>query len=103
MPQPPDDLARELRAAVLASDHANATRLTIEYTEALREYWTALSAAEQVASTLPKQSLELLNWVRDMALMHHAIASRQLAMVEAAQRNQAVRSLYSESATLEAR
>ena len=98
MPQPPDDLARELRAAVLASDHESATRLTLEYTEALRDHWSELSTAQQAASTLPKQSLELLNWVRDMALMHHAIASRQLAMVEAAQRNLAVRSLYSEAA-----
>src|ERR1700691_4173803 len=66
MPEPLDNLARELRSAVLASDHEKATRLVAEYAEALGRHWTALSGNERAASPLPQQSLELLNWVRKM-------------------------------------
>ena len=103
MPQLQDDLARDLRAAVLVSDHEEAARLTVEYTGALRDYWMTLSEPERAASHVPKQSLELLNWVRDMSLMQHAMASQHLNLVEAARRNQTVRSLYRESASLDAR
>ena len=43
MPEPLDNLARELRSAVLASDHEKATRLVAEYAEALGRHWTALT------------------------------------------------------------
>jgi len=103
MPQLQDNLARELRAAVLANDHQNATRLTVEYSEALREYWMTLSAQERADSTLPKQSLELLTWVRDMTLMQQAMAAEHLAVVERASRYQAARLLYLRSAAVDAR
>lgn len=94
MPKAPDKIARELRAAVLASDHRSAARLTDEYTEALRDHWLTLSDPERSTSSLPKQSLELLTWVRDMTLMQQAMAAQHLALVERARRNQAARSTY---------
>jgi hypothetical protein len=96
----PDNLARELRAAVLAGDHAKATRLTVEYTAALREHWMTLSAEQRAASGLPKQSLELLGWVRDMTIMQQAMAAQHLAMVEKASRYQTARASYLRSAAL---
>ena len=102
MPQPPDNLARQLRAAVLASDHAKAARLAVEYTAALGEYWTTLSSAERAASPLPKQSLELLTWVREMTIMQQAMtAAASLALVEKASRYLTARALYLQSAALD--
>ena len=94
MPQAPDSLERELRAAVLANDHEKATRLTVEYTAALREHWEALTARERAASPLPKQSLELLAWAREMTIMQQALAAQHLAAVERASRYQTARVLY---------
>jgi hypothetical protein len=102
MPQPSDDIARTLRAAVLANDHEKASRLTVEYTAALREYWMPLSARERAASPLPKQSLELLAWAREMTIMQQALAAQHLAAVEKASRYQAARALYLRSAALDA-
>lgn len=102
MPQPQDNLAHDLRAAVLANDHEDAKRLTMEYTSALREYWLTLSDQERADSSVPKQALELLNWVRDMTLVQQAMAAQHLAMVERAHRNQVARSLYLQSAALDA-
>jgi hypothetical protein len=98
-----DDLARELRAAVLASDHEKAERWTLEYAAALGRHWRSLSTRERAASSLPKQSLELLTWAREMTLMQHAIAAEHLSMVERAGRRLTARSLYLQSAALEAR
>lgn len=101
MPQPLDNLARQLRAGVLVGNHEDAARLTVEYSEALREHWLTLSNQERVNSPLPKQSLELLGWVRDMTLVQQAMAAQHLALVEKAQRNQVARSLYLQSAALD--
>jgi hypothetical protein len=103
MPQQLDDLARRLRAAVLASDHEKAERLTGEYAEAVREHWISLSAGERAASFVPKQSLELLGWVRDMTLMQQAMAAEQLAFVEQANRRLTARALYLQTSALDAR
>lgn len=100
MPEPSDSLARELRAAVLASDHARATRLAEQYTQTLSEHWMLLTNPERVASPLPKESLELLNWVREMTIMRQALDARHLAAVEKASRYQAARALYLRSAAL---
>jgi hypothetical protein len=102
MHPPPDNLARELRAAVLAIDHQKATRLTAEYTTAVREHWSTLSAQERATSPLPKQSLELLGWVREMTIMQQALAAQHLAVVERASRYQTARAVYLRSAALEA-
>jgi hypothetical protein len=100
MPHPPDNLARELRAAVLASDHEKASRLAAEYTEAVREYWMSLPARERADSPLPKQSIDLLTWVREMTLMQAAMAGQHLKLVANAQRYQTARAQYLESASL---
>jgi hypothetical protein len=97
-----DSLARELRVAVLANDHEEATRRTTEYSQALSQYWMLLSDAERAASPLPKQSLELLSWVRDMTVMQHALAAEHLSILERASRNQSARALYFQTATLDA-
>jgi hypothetical protein len=103
MPTPQDNLAHDLRAAVLANDHEKAARLTVAYTAALREHWTLLSTQERARSPLPKQSLELLQWAREMTIMQQALAARHLALVEEAGRYQTARFFYLRSASLEDR
>ncbi len=98
-----DNLAHHLRAATLGNDHEAAIRLTVEYTTALREHWIRLSPAERAASPLPKQSVELLNWVRDMTLMQHAIAAEHLALAQRASRALAARALYLQTSALDTR
>ncbi len=88
--------------AVLASDHEKATRLTVEYIEALRQHWMLLTAEERARSSIPKQSLELLTWVRDMTFMQQAMAAEQLAVVEGAKRRLTARALYLQAAGLDA-
>jgi hypothetical protein len=95
-------VARELRAAVLETDHEKASRLTAEYTEAVRQHWILLSTEERAASSTPKQSIELLTWVRDMTLMQQGMAALQLSAAEKASRQLMARSLYLQLATLDA-
>jgi hypothetical protein len=101
MPRTLDQVARELRAAVLGTYHEKATRLSAEYTEAVREHWMLLSTFERAASSLPKQSLDLLTWVRDMTLMQQGMAALQLSAVEKANRQITARSLYLQFAALD--
>jgi ferric iron reductase protein FhuF len=101
MPRTPDDVARELRAAVLGSDHERATRLIDEYTEAVRQHWMLLSTSERAASSTPKQSIELLTWAREMTLMQQGMAALHLSDVEKASRQLMARSLYLQLATLD--
>jgi hypothetical protein len=98
-----DNLARQLRAAVLASDHEKASRLTVEYSAALQEHWRLLSGSERAASPIPKQSRELLTWVREMTIMQQALAAQHLAAIEKVSRYQTARALYLRSAALETR
>jgi hypothetical protein len=100
---PADQLACQLRAAVLGVDHEKAARLSAEYTAAVRDQWIQLSAEQRAVSPLPQQSIELLAWVREMALMQHAMAAGHLAMVEGAGRRLAARALYLQTAALESR
>jgi hypothetical protein len=99
----PDDLAHQLRAAVLGSDHPAAQRLVVEYVEALREYWAALGPVERAASTIPQQSLELLNWVHDITLMQRGLLGQQRRIVEKSKRYQTARTQYLQTARLEPR
>jgi len=103
MPHPPDNLALELRAAVLGGNHEKAARLTVEYAAAVREYWTALPASGRGASVIPRQSLELLRWVREMTIMQRGMTGEQLRIVEKSMRYQTARAHYLESAALESR
>lgn len=99
----PDNLARQLRAAVLGNDHPAATRLVVEYSEALRDYWTALAPAERAVSSVPQQSLELMRWVRDMTLMQRGMWGEHLKIVEKSLRYQTARAQYLQLATLDSR
>ena len=99
MPQT-DSLARELRAAVLAGDHPKAMRLAVQYTEAVRADWVVLNAPEREASRLPQQSVELLNWVREMTLMHRGMTGEHLKVLARASRYQTARALYLQSSAL---
>ena len=82
MPQPPDEIARDLRAAVLAADHELARRLASEYTEAVAELWQDLPEAARADSALPRQTSELLAWARGMTIVQRAILGEQLAGLE---------------------
>ena len=102
MPPQSDKLACDLRAAVLAENHENAERLAAQYTDAVHQQWMLLPAGELAVSSLPKQSLELLTWVREMTIMQQALAAQHLAVVEKASRYQTARALYLRSAALDA-
>lgn len=103
MQETADILALQLRAAVLAGDHPAALRLVAAYGEALREYWIGLAPGERAVSTLPRQSLELLKWVRDMTLTQRAMTSEHLRIVHKAMRYQTARAQYLQAAALDAR
>jgi hypothetical protein len=95
-----DNLAHELRAAVLGGDHEKAAHLTMEYTEAVGRHWLLLSPGERAASPMPKQSLELLAWVRQMTLMQQAMTAAHLGLVAKASRHLTARNLYLQTAAL---
>ncbi len=97
-----DKLACELRAAVLAENHEKAERLAAQYTDAVHQQWMLLPPGERAVSPLPKQSLELLTWVREMTIMQQALAAQHLAVVEKASRYQTARALYLRSAAFDA-
>ncbi len=98
----PDLLARELRAAVLGSDHNRATRLAEQYTAALSREWGRMPQTERASSGLPRQARELLTWAREMTLMQHAMAGQHLAAIQKANRYLTARANYLRSATLDA-
>ena len=83
-----DKLAGELRAAVLAGDHARANRIVPEYAEALSQYWGTLPASDRAVSPLPKLARELLAWARGMTVVQRTIAGEQLAAVQRTRRYQ---------------
>ena len=82
MPPTLDELIPELRAAVLAADHARADRLACDYAEAVRQLWETLPEPERAASPLPRATRELLTWARGMTIVHRAIAGEQFAVVQ---------------------
>jgi hypothetical protein len=100
MPQPLDKIARDLRAAVLGSDHQQASSLANRYAQAVAQQWTLMPPAERAASGLPKQATELLTWAREMAIMQRAMAEQQAAAIEMATRYLTARSNYVQSAAL---
>ena len=102
MPQAQDNLARDLRTAVLGSDHNQAARIAEQYTAALSRQWELMSDAERASSSLPKQARELLTWAREMTLVQQALLAEQLSIVEKASRYLTARALYLRSAGLDA-
>jgi hypothetical protein len=106
MQQPPakstlDHLALELRSAVLASNHELAASRSVDYTAALSSHWANLSGSQRANSPLPKQSLELLNWAREMTIVQQALAAQHLAIVEKANRYQTARAVYLRTANFD--
>ncbi|HTW66610.1 MAG TPA: hypothetical protein VME17_18440 [Bryobacteraceae bacterium] len=100
MPQPPDNLARDLRAAVLVGDHLQATRLAGDYAQAVRHQWEHMSKEERASSTIPRQSRELLTWATGVTAMQHKMAGQHLAALEMAHRYLSARANYARSAAL---
>jgi hypothetical protein len=98
-----DKIAHNLRAAVLAGDHAKARGVSAEYVEALRRHWMRLAPSERAGSELPKLSLELLAWAREMTIVQRAMAGEQLRIAAEAGRYQMARARYLQSAALGAR
>jgi hypothetical protein len=87
-------LARELRAAVLGSEHKQAARLAEQYTGALSQHWAGMSPAERASSGLPKQARELLTWARNVTIMQHAMAAAHLGAIEKTKRSLTARANY---------
>jgi F0F1-type ATP synthase membrane subunit b/b' len=84
MPAALDKVARELRGAVLAEDHASAERLAGEYRAALEEAWRALPESARAASSLPQQARETLTWARGMTIVQRAMLAEELAILDKA-------------------
>jgi hypothetical protein len=81
-------LAREMRSAVLAADHTRADLLVKEYAETLSAFWESMPEDEREASELPQVSLELLAWARQATLIHRALTTEQLDVLQKASRYQ---------------
>jgi phage/plasmid-associated DNA primase len=79
-----DRASRELRAAVIAADHARAERAVSDYVEAVRQVWEALSEEERATSQIPARTRELLAWAREMALIQRNLAADQYAALQKA-------------------
>ncbi len=92
-PREDDDLravleraARELRAAVIAADHARAEGAVHRYIEAVRQNWEALPDQERGNSSIPARACELLAWARQMTLIQRNLAADQYGVVQKASR-----------------
>lgn len=81
-----DRAGRELRAAVLAVDHARAEGAVHRYVEAVRESWEALPEQERGGSSIPSNACELLAWARQMTLIQRSLAADQCSVVQKASR-----------------
>src|SRR5271155_1615561 len=69
--------SRELRAAVLAVDHARAEGAVHRYVEAVRQSWAALPDEQRGTSSIPARACELLAWARQMTLIQRNLAADQ--------------------------
>jgi hypothetical protein len=78
--------SHELRAAVIAADHARAERAVSAYVEAVRQVWEALPEQERTGSQIPARSRELLAWAREMAMIQRNMAADQYAVLQKARR-----------------
>jgi hypothetical protein len=76
----------ELRAAVIAADHARAERAVTHYVEAVQQFWEALPEQERGSSQIPSRTRELLAWAREMALIQRNLAADQYAVLQKARR-----------------
>jgi hypothetical protein len=76
--------ARELRAAVIAADHAGAELALTHYVERLRQVWEAVPEQERSGSALPARVRELLAWTREMTIIERALTAEQLRVLQKA-------------------
>lgn len=76
----------ELRAAVIAADHARAESAVSQYVEAVRRVWESLLEQERAASQIIARARELLAWAREMALIQRNLAADQYAVLQKARR-----------------
>jgi hypothetical protein len=81
-----DSASRELRAAVIAADHAGAELAVSHYVETLRLVWEVMPEQERRASVLPARARELLAWARGMTIIQRALTADQLGILEKASR-----------------
>ena len=100
MPRPLDDVSRDLRAAIIIGEHADALRLVDEFTQVVQQKWERMTAAERAASAMPQQSQELFAWAADMAAMQQRMASEHLMVLETAHRYLNARANYLQSSAL---
>jgi hypothetical protein len=87
--------SHELRAAVIAADHARAERAVSAYVESVRQVWESLPEQERAASQIPARSRELLAWAREMAMIQRNMAADQYAVLQKARRYHGAASLHS--------
>ncbi len=78
--------AREVRAAVIAADHARAEGAVHRYVEAVRQNWKALPEPERAVSAIPARACELLAWARQMTLIQRNLTADQHRVVQKASR-----------------
>jgi hypothetical protein len=78
--------SHELRAAVVAADHASAEHAVSAYVEAVRKVWETLPEQERGSSQIPSKTRELLAWAREMALIERNLAADQYAVLQKARR-----------------
>jgi hypothetical protein len=81
-----EQAARELRAAVMAVDHARAEGAVHRYVEAVRRSWEALPDQERAVSAIPARACELLAWARQMTLIQRNLATDQHRVLQKASR-----------------
>ncbi len=81
--------SKQLKAAVIAGDHAGAERATASYVEALRAHWDSLSERERADSPVPARARELLAWAREMTIIQRTLTRDQLAVLQKASRYEA--------------
>jgi hypothetical protein len=79
-----DNISREFRAAILASDHALAGRLASEYAATIEQTWLSMPEAERATSCIPQLCDELLSWAHQMTVVQRALAADQLAVIQKA-------------------
>jgi hypothetical protein len=87
--------SHELRAAVIAADHARAERAVSAYVDSVRQVWESLPEQERAASQIPARSRELLAWAREMAMIQRNMAADQYAVLQKARRYHGAASVHS--------
>ena len=86
--------SRELKAAIIGGDHAQAEQAVTGYVEALQHYWESLAGTERDSSPVPARARELLTWAREMTLIQRSLTADQLTVLQKASRYQGPASPY---------